>query len=138
MSVAAIATLSLTSGTTRIVSVCVSCGSDTSPASVTNAAGPPISKFSVMRSPRATFTSPVMRSKAKPSLKTSRKSSVTRRGSDWSEMSPRSFPAPGWIFANCPRRASTRKFPEKRFNANSYGNPGHTSVPLSEPLPPLM
>ncbi len=117
--VAAMATPSPTSGTTRSVRFCVSRGSDTSPAMLTKAEGPAISKSLVSSTPRASFTSPAMRSKAKPSLKMSRKSKVTRRGSDCSDSRPSSLPAPASIFANCPREASTLKRPESTPAANS-------------------
>ncbi len=87
--------------------------------------------------PRASFASPEMRSKAKPSLKMSRKSKVTRRGIDCSEMRPRSLPAPGSIFANWPFEACILKRPDSAPGVNSYANPGHTSWPSSFASPRL-
>jgi len=137
-SVAASAMPSPTSGTTRSVSACVSRGSDTSPDRLTNAEGPLISNRSVTMMPRATLTSPSMLSKAKPSLKTSRKSNIARRGSDCSESSPRSLPAPGSSLANCPRSAFTCRVPERIAVEKSCGKPGHASVPSRWPAPRLM
>ncbi len=53
--------------------------------------------------PFAMRTLPLISSNVKPSLNTSRKSSVTRRGSACSDSTPRSLPAgPGSIFVNRP------------------------------------
>ena len=68
----------------------------------TAAAGPASFRLSVCICPLSMRKSPLMSSKAKPSLKTSRKSSVIRRGSACSDNTPSSLPMPGSILVNCP------------------------------------
>ena len=76
------------------------------------AAGPDRRRSSVISTPLRIRTSPVISSKAKPSEKTSVKSSVIRRGSDCSDSTPRSFPMPGSILVKRPGPTSIRKAPD--------------------------
>ncbi len=83
-----------------------------SPVIVTEAAGPSSRRSVVRIRPRSIWKLPTMSSKAKPSLNTSRKSSVIRRGSACSDSTPSSLPMPGSIFVNCPAPVCILKLPD--------------------------
>jgi hypothetical protein len=67
--------------------------------------------LSVFITPLVTRTSPVISSNAKPSLKTSWKSSEIRRGNDCNDKTPRSLPIPGSIFVKRPLPVATANVP---------------------------
>ena len=71
-----------------------------------------IKKRSDIATPRSTLTSLKISSKAKPSLKISRKSSDSRRGNDCRLNTPSNLPMPGSMRANCPLTARSVSLPE--------------------------
>ena len=106
-----VATVSLTEGCTRTLRSCVSRARSTLPFISTLAAGPWIWRSRVSMTPWVTAKLPLRLSKAKPSLKMSRKSRLIRRGSDCRLTMPRSRPTPGSSLLNWPLAASSFSWP---------------------------
>ena len=92
----------LISGTTTTLMSCVSRAMSALPSISTAAFTPFICRLLVAAMPCWMVTSPRRKSKAKPSLNTSRKSSVSRRGSDCRLSTPSSLARPGSALRNWP------------------------------------
>ncbi len=103
----------LISGTTTTRMSWVSRAMSARPSISTAAFTPFICRLLVEAMPWAMVTSPRRKSKAKPSENTSRKSSVSRRGSDCRLSTPSSLARPGSALRNWPDSMLTLKAPER-------------------------
>ena len=92
----------LISGTTTTRRFCVSRAMSAEPSISTAALTPFICRLLVLATPWLILASPRRKSKAKPWLKTSRKSSVSRRGSACRLSTPSSLAMPGSALRNWP------------------------------------
>ena len=101
----------LISGTTSTFTSWVSRAMSARPSISTAALTPFICRLLVAAMPCSMARSPRTKSKAKPSLKTSRKSSVSRRGSDYRLSTPSSLASPGSAFRNWPASTLMWKLP---------------------------
>lgn len=105
------AVMALISGTTTTRRSCVSRSMSALPSISTAAFTPFICRLLVVATPCSMRRSPRTKSKAKPSLKTSRKSSVRRRGSDCRLSTLSSLARPGSALRNWPASMFTLTSP---------------------------
>lgn len=103
----------LISGTTTTRRFCVSWTMSAEPSISAAAFTPFICRLLVLAVPFAILASPRMKSKAKPWLNTSRKSSVSRRGSACRLSTPSSLARPGSALRNWPDSTFTPSWPPR-------------------------